>query len=122
MKQGRLFDLGHPDTPAVTHTPSTAAADPDTSRHAERRHRASGAMSAHVRIVAELVRKHPSSTAVELFEAQTGTERLTRHEVSRRLPDAEKDGLVKRGPARLCRVAGTLQTTWESIIKEPADA
>lgn len=57
-----------------------------------------------------LVKAHPGSTASEL--AEYDGHRDTRR-IPRRLPGLERQGLIKRGPARACRVTGRQATTWE---------
>ena len=56
-----------------------------------------------------LLREHPGMTAVELCEAAgIGDVR----KVNRRLPELERDGLVRRGEARVCRVTGKRAQPW----------
>lgn len=103
-------DDGYPPAPGAR------ATDPATSHAAAARVRASGQRSANVQRVARLVRSQPGSTAVELYDGQADAAGgLARHEVSRRLPDAEAAVLVRRGPARKCRVRGTAMLTWWPI-------
>lgn len=86
---------------------------PTTSELARRNHESSGKADSHRELTLGLVRQYPGCTAVELFRRQRGLfEQLTRHEISRRLPELRKAGLVVNGEARRCSVAGTKQVTW----------
>ena len=58
----------------------------------------------------ELVKRHPDSTAVEL--AALDGYALNRHEYSRRLPEVEKLGLIRKNIKRHCRVNGSRMWTW----------
>jgi hypothetical protein len=102
--------VAHAD-PVTSEVAAGAMNAPDASGQSEAKRNA--------RAVARLVKIQPGSTAVELFARyqrdfamQPAWSGLTRHDVSRRLPDAGKAGWVVRGAARECRVAETRQTTW----------
>jgi hypothetical protein len=99
------------------HHPLAANADPTTSHDAADRHTASGRRGAHCDRVLALVRAHPGSTSVELYEAQEG-EGLDRHEVSRRLSDLMHAGKVRQGHKRPCRVKGVEMVTWHPELKQ----
>lgn len=89
----------------------------DTSTLALTTHEASGKATCNRRMVLQLVTDFPGMTAVELWRVANTTGfggGLTRHEVSRRLPELRKAGLVFNGVARLCEVAGTKQMTWHT--------
>ena len=90
---------------------SCRAADPETSREAARKHIGSGKLSLNQQLVQGLACKWPGCTAVELW-AKRGNLKLSRHEVSRRLPEVEAKGFIRRGERRKCRVSGTSQLTW----------
>jgi hypothetical protein len=65
--------------------------------------------------VLNLVTDHPGLTSVELWRNANELGRdLSRHEISRRLPELRKAGLVVNGPARTCSVAGSRQMTWNA--------
>jgi hypothetical protein len=95
--------------------PAAAAADPESSHRAAARHTQSGARSRHCDMVLALVRALPGSTSVELWHQQASQARLERHEVSRRLSDLLRAGLVRQGPPRECRVRAARMVTWEAV-------
>jgi len=95
------------DEPTLFDVPRSRSTDPETSREAEDRH--AGKAWTHTKWVAQQVQLYPGSTAVELWKACGG---LDRHEWSRRLPDAERIGLIRRGEPRKCRVRGVKMVTW----------
>ena len=102
--QGSLF--GNP----IVHTN-----DPATSRESAQRVERTGRRSRHVHIIVGLVTAHPGSTACELWEKaapDTRRELKEMQEIRRRLTDAVEVELVVRGPARVCAVRGTKQSTW----------
>lgn len=68
--------------------------DPASSRRAAAEHEKTGRRSDNLDRVAAALWAHPGSTSVEIHHHVTGLDRV---EVSRRLPDAEKAGLVRRG-------------------------
>jgi hypothetical protein len=110
----------------VTPRATAARADPVTSHEAADRVNAAGTARTNAIAVARLVRLAPGSTACELLAQYEKVRRngtrwphLDRHEISRRLPDAERAGWVTRGEPRECRVAGTRQLTWNPA--EPPD-
>ncbi|HEY4292083.1 winged helix-turn-helix domain-containing protein [Luteibacter sp.] len=94
--------------PRVVETPAARATDPVTSHIAAAEHTASGKRGTNVAVVIDLVRAHPGHTSAELARY---TE-LTRHEVARRLPEAETASAVKKGEKRRCAANGTLAMTW----------
>ena len=64
--------------------------DGDGSRMAAQRHHASGRRQSNISEVVSLVKLFPGSTSNELALHTT----LERHEIARRLPDAQNAGLV----------------------------
>lgn len=91
--------------------------DPETSRIAAERHVTSGKRARHAAMVLSLVRRHPGATAVELWENATDDEQNElgeMQEVRRRMVELERDGLVRKGAARSCRVRGSKQVTWDT--------
>ena len=87
----------------------------DTSTLARVKHEASGKATCNRQLVLKLVEAYPDSTAVELFRLANVTGfggGLSRHEISRRLPELRRAGLVCNGEARKCQVSGTKQMTW----------
>jgi hypothetical protein len=107
-----LFSLMEP-SPQPLPDPGARHSDPDTSREAARQAKRSGRQHRHAAVVLDLVRRNPGSTSGELWEASNG--QLERHEVSRRLADVCRAGLVRQGVARVCRVKGTKMVTWEAV-------
>ena len=88
-----------------------------TSVIARDQHEASGDAATNREKVLQLVRDNPGFTAVELDERQGGLycEQVTRHEISRRLPELRKAGRVRNGEPRKCRVSGSKQLTWYAV-------
>lgn len=84
------------------------ATDPDTSHDAAREHVASGRNTAQRAAVLAAVRASPGLTSDELA-AWMG---ISRFIPARRLPELERAGLLRRGPARLSRVGGRRGITW----------
>jgi len=93
----------------VVETPAARATDPVTSHIAAAEHTASGKRGSNVAAVIDLVRAAPGHTSAELSRHSRD---LTRHEVARRLPEAETAGAVFKGAKRRCEVNGSLAMTW----------
>lgn len=104
IRQEQLWDRPH----RIVDTPAARATDPDTSHIAAAEHTASGKRGTNVAHVIDLVRLHPGCTSAELSWHSA----LTRHEVARRLPEAETAGAVRKGEKRRCTKNGTLAVTW----------
>ena len=85
-----------------------------TSAIARDRHEASGNATCNRGKVLCLVQCHEGCTAVELWKFQQRY-LLSRHEISRRLPELRKAGLVRNGEPRKCRVSGSKQLTWYAV-------
>ncbi len=82
--------------------------DPDTSRQAARRFDRSGkGFSQRLRILAYL-KLHEGATAGEIAAALG----IERHAPSRRLPELETKGFVRKGDARKCSALGSACVTW----------
>lgn len=94
--------------PRKVETPAARATDPETSHIAAAEHTASGKRGTNVAAVIDLVRACPGLTSAELARRSV----LTRHEVARRLPEAETAGAVRKGEKRRCSANGTLAMTW----------
>lgn len=93
--------------------PRARATDPQTSHDAAARHAPQAGTNAAV--ILRVVRQCPGQTAVEIHSCYLPSEHIAtinRHEVSRRLAGLERDGLVRKGDARKCRVKGTSMVTW----------
>jgi hypothetical protein len=84
--------------------------DPEPSHVAARDLVASGELGRQQAVTFELVRRRPGLTSHELAEGNV----TLRYCLARRLPELARPPLmlVKRGPARPCRVTGRLATTW----------
>lgn len=89
--------------------PRVARNDPATSRIAADRLERSGVLGEHIRIAAAVVAGNPGKTSAELAATDT---RLDRAEFARRLPEAEREGLVRRGDSRKCAATGSACITW----------
>ena len=112
MGQGSLFDAEASEHGVTYSAPARARnSDPETSHEAASRHNRSGKSKANCEIVLALVRAWPGMTSVELHGTQVDS-CLERHEVSRRLSDLERKGLVRKGPEKVCEVKGTSMVTW----------
>ena len=94
----------------LTDTPRSRRTDPETSHRAADRIKASGQLRKQQHAVLQALIRWPGSTAVELA-TNSGIDRYT---VSRRLPELVPIH-AKRGKPRVCRVAGTPQTTWYAV-------
>lgn len=88
--------------------PAAANADPPTSREADREITRSGQCETQTRHAAALVAQAPGLTALELAR-RFGEDR---HDVAKRLADANHAGLVRHGEARRCSVSGRRAVTW----------
>lgn len=104
---------------------ATAAArrtDPATSHEAARLVEASGRAAAQRTACLDEVRRRPGQTAAEVAQALG----LERHAPSRRLPELERAGLVRRGQVKKqCTVMGTAAMTWwplRATTTQPHDA
>lgn len=96
--------------------PRARRTDPATSHAAAAHVKKSGALNRQQTEILALVREHPGSTAIELAKhARPDDWRAYRFSVSRRLPELATGGYVRRGRPRVCRVAGTAQTTWHPV-------
>lgn len=82
--------------------------DPITSHMAAADIVASGGASIQRRRAAAAVRLSPGRTSLELAHAIG----IDRYELARRLPECEREGLVKRGDHRRCMVSGKQAVTW----------
>lgn len=81
---------------------------PFTSSEARTKHESKGRPASNRELCLELVKAHPGLTAVELHAKQT---QMRRHEVSRRLPEVEREGSIKRGDTRTCSIDGNSMLT-----------
>ena len=82
--------------------------DPEPSHVAARDLVASGELGRQQALALDLVRRRPGLTSHELADGNV----TLRYMAARRLPELSRKGLVRRGPARRCRVTGRLATTW----------
>lgn len=94
--------------------------DPSTSHAAAERVTKSGQRQTNTLRVIELVERFPGRTSMELAALESSTANalfragLSRHEIARRLPDAElQPGRgVKRGDKKVCLVSNNSAITW----------
>lgn len=114
-QQGSLFSSPNAYG-GIDAKPAARASDPATSHEAAARMARSGAAKAHATIALALVRRRPGCTFHELFvEVATDDERAalgSEVELMRRLGDLRRDGKVRNGDARACRVRGTGMMVW----------
>jgi hypothetical protein len=87
-----------------------ARSRPQTSRDAIDQITRSGKRKRHVELIAQFVVLRPGHTSNEL--AAIGKRPHLRPEISRRLPEAERLGLIHRGEVRKCTVSGMKCLTW----------
>ena len=84
-----------------------------TSEIARQEHELSGKASTNRERIFRLAIAKPDSTAGEIYRAATlmgwG---ISRHEVSRRLPELRKAGRLVNGEVRRCEVLGSKSMTW----------
>lgn len=85
--------------------------DPVTSRLAAEHMVVSGKLSNQHIETLKLVRANPGMTSEEL--AMRGI--LDRYQLARRLPELERDGLVRKGPVRKS-AHGRMAHTWEVAV------
>lgn len=100
MVQQQLFD-------AIA---TSRKSDPATSHDAAAKVESSGRAGSDRARLLEAVRHHPGHTAGEL--AMLDSVRMERSEVSKRLPELRKMGLVKNGEARECFARKSRMLTW----------
>lgn len=96
-------------------SPAARTTDPESSHEADRHMDASGKRECQQRAVLEAVRANSGLTSKHLAQ-RTG---LDRHMVGRRLPELERDGLVRRGPVVNDPDDGRQGVTWWRV-DEPA--
>ena len=95
--------------------PIARGPDPPSSHAAAREIERSGRRASQCEAVLELVNRHPRRTSLELSQLS----QLDRYTVSRRLPELERRGLIRRGLTRDCTVNGRPMLTWEPVIEDP---
>ena len=88
--------------------PASRRTDPQTSFLAEKELNDTGSRSLQARQVLEVLMRNEGRTSREL--AWIGE--MDRYLVARRLPDLEKVGLARKGPARRCDQSGRKSVTW----------
>lgn len=93
------------------HTMSRAT-DPMTSKIAAARMVESGRADSHAKMICDEIRRFPGMTSGELAVACT----LDRNAVGRRTTELEREGRIRRGKARKCRIQGTQMMTWWPVI------
>ena len=82
--------------------------DPLTSYIAAEKLAKSGKWASQKQEVYRALQWHNGSTSSELGEQMN----LDRYTPARRLPELERDGLIEKGPKRMCRVQNSLCVTW----------
>lgn len=90
-----------------THHPRARRRDPSTSHLAALEVTESGRASEQAAVVLDVVSRYPGLCSVEM----TGYCDLERHQIARRLPELERDGLVRKGAPRT-PLGGRPGVTW----------
>ncbi len=85
--------------------------DPDSSHQAADGVESEGIASKQRRWCYNAVKNYPNNTARELAKYAE----LDRYMLSRRLPELEQLGYVRRSHQRRCTVGGRMSLTWESV-------
>jgi hypothetical protein len=88
--------------------PASHRNDPWTSDVAEEEITASGARARQQEIALGVVIQHPGCTSLELAEYCS----LDRYQLAKRLPEIRRQGKVKNGMKRMCRVGNRPAVTW----------
>tara|TARA_R110002049_G_scaffold2743_1_gene20911 strand:- start:10816 stop:11121 length:306 start_codon:yes stop_codon:yes gene_type:complete len=91
---------------AISHSRNT---DPNTSFEAAKKILTSGAHHSQSQKTLALVKRYPGLTSAELAFK---TDELTRAQIARRLPDLEKQNLIKKGDVRMCAVCKLNSVIW----------
>lgn len=108
-RQPSLFD----DPPLPAHCDHKRARDSDPASSREAAESIRSKADAQARRVAEFVRKWPGRTSLELAALVAAqAPEYDRYVLARRLPEAERDGTVKRGNPKLCDVSRHKALTW----------
>lgn len=94
--------------PSLWDAPAARRSDPHTSHAAADKVTRNGTRAAGVATVVRLVKQTPGLTSAELAKRHGAD----RYMVARRLPDAEKAGLVRKGDPRPCGTTGNAAVTW----------
>ena len=94
--------------------PISRQTDPASSHAAAQETERTGRRAGQSEAVLEMVKRHPRRTALELSRLS----RLDRYTVSRRLPELERRGLIRRGLIRDCTVNGRPMLTWEPVNED----
>lgn len=88
--------------------------DPSSSHDAAEHVVSSGLQAQQHSLAASAVRKHPGLTSLELARA-TGIDRFV---LARRLPEVEREGLIRRGTVRRCSASnGRSAVTWHPVLR-----
>jgi hypothetical protein len=111
MNQLFLFSNSGGPKQRSRHTPACHRNDPETSREAAKKLKRSGKLKTQRQAVLEALRCCNGATHAELGRFM-GMHWL---KPARRLPELERAGLVRKGPARTCRVKGSKCCTWWTI-------
>jgi len=110
----RLTDYFHPRAVQLELPPAAAAADPETSKLADREISASGARQTRAHHAAQLVRLHPGLTCLELATVV----HEDRHILQKGLSDAAAAKLVvpsHKSEKRTCSVSGKKAVVWRPL-------
>ena len=95
--------------------PIARQTDPASSHTAAQEIERTGRRASQSEALLEMVKRHPRRTALELSRLS----RVDRYTISRRLPELERRGLIRRGLIRDCTVNGRPMLTWEPVTEDP---
>ena len=100
MSKESLFDMESSAYGVIPVGPARARhTDAETSHEAARKVDASGTAECHRSQILQVLIDSPGTTA---WEIQRELQHLTREGISKRLPELERQGLVRRGAIRFC--------------------
>lgn len=105
---------GKCQTLSLFDAPRSRNADSITSFQAAEKLRSSGKWRSQQKAVLVALQRNPGSTSAELAKEMEGD----RYIPSRRLPELERDGLVRRGTVRVCRVTKNRCLSWWALNKK----
>ena len=101
----------------MTYTQASRTTDPASSHMAEAEIN-KGKRQSDCDYILSWVRNYPGETALELNGHAYHSRNINRYTFSRRLPDLEKRGLVRKGEIRKCRVGGRASVVWWPVPEQ----
>src|ERR1700693_2321979 len=107
--QPSLFEVPAPEFP--NRAPLASRNDPVTSTLAAAKFTQSGNRASRKSELLEWLRSD-GRILTSLENSSFSCGRFERHDVAKRLPDLERDKLVRRCPERICSISGYQSITW----------